>query len=170
MLRSQTTRMLALAAVTTLLLAVCTTTAKAAGPKRFRFDAGVASCFVPDNVYGGSGPTITAPSVRYRNSRTSSVSVSAFAIVVDASTRGRISYALIGTRRLARGASASFPTKTVPIPDRSASKFFPVGVHVQLDVRRRGSLIQIWTGVPSAYDTYTNGAFFPTCTGRASWC
>jgi hypothetical protein len=96
--------------------------------------------------------------------------VRAFAIVVNTATGDSISYQRLGDRRVARGASTSLPATTVPLPERSTSNFFPAGIHIQLEVRYRGSLIQIWTGIPSGYDTYTNGAFFPTFTGRASSC
>lgn len=171
MLKPHITRSLVVIAVTGVVAAILAMTATAApAAKRFKFDAGVASCYVPNNVYGGSGPTITAPSVRFTNQRRSLQKVTAWARVVDLSTGNWISYARIGFRSIAPGYSATFPAKTVPLQERSTSNFFPAGVYVQLDVRSHGRLIQIWTGIPSAYDTYTNGAFFPTYTGRNAWC
>lgn len=170
MLESTVIRLVALTVTVAAIVGASSTAADAAGPKRLNFKAGLASCFIPNNVYGGEGPTITAPSVRYRNARKSSVRVRAWAIVVNETTGKRISYRRIGDRKLARRRSTAFPSITLPLPERSTSSYYAVGVRVQLEVRYRGSLIEIYTGIPSAYDTYTNGGYFHTYTGRASVC
>jgi hypothetical protein len=163
-------RLTLLVALTSAIVAagVCTTTA-AAVPNR-TFNAGIGECFLPHNVYGGSGPTITAPSVRYTNLKRRQVRVRAFAIIVNAQTEQWIRWQRFSTRTLRRRQAATFPEWTLDLPSPTTSAFWPAAIRVRLEVFYKGSLVEVWTGKPSKYKTYTNGAYFPTYTGTAAWC
>ena len=41
---------------------------------------------------------------------------------------------------------------------------------MRLEVYLKGKLVEVWTGEPSSYKTYTNGAFKRTYTGTATFC
>jgi|SoiMethySBSTD1v2_1073268.scaffolds.fasta_scaffold40359_5 hypothetical protein len=134
------------------------------------FDAGIGRCFLPQNVYGGSGPTITAPSVRYSNNTRRLVRVKAFAIIVNAQTGATVRWRFIKAVSLRRRHAGTFPETTLDLPTRPTSAFWPAAIHVELDVYSRGKLAEVWTGRPSRYKQFTNGAFFPTYTGTGPWC
>jgi len=134
------------------------------------FNAGVGRCFLPDNVYGGSGPTITAPSVRYSNNTRRLVKVKAFAIIVNAQTGATVRWSFIKAVSLRRRHAGTFPETTLNLPTRPTSAFWPAAIHVELDVFSKGRLVEVWTGKPSSYEQFTNGAFFPTYTGTGPWC
>jgi hypothetical protein len=158
-------RLALLAAVVIGLASLCATAASAG-----TFDAGTGKCFLPQNVYGGSGPTITAPSVRYTNATRRLVKVKAFAIIVNAQTEKWIRWKFIGSVSLRRHQFGTFPEATLDLPSRSTSAFWPAAIYVRLEVFSKRKLVEVWTGKPSEYKIFTNGAYFPTYTGTGPWC
>lgn len=148
----------------------CAEAAPASAPRQHTFDAGVASCFVPTNVYGGTGATITAPSATYTNGGSRVLRVKAFAIIVDESSGRWIRTYFSGVWRVQPHARAVVPEVTLDLDFRGLSNYFPAGVRVRLEVYRKGLLRDVWTGVPSRYATYTNGAFSRTFSGMNSFC
>jgi hypothetical protein len=164
------------AALIALLVCACVIaglTARAAWARvrQHAFKAGIASCYIPHNVYGGTGQTITAAQTAYTNDDApATVQVKAFEIIIDTSTQKWVRTYYAGSRTVARGVRVVFPEVTLDLDFRSVSNFFPAGVRTRLEVFRNRRLTDVWTGVPPLYKIFTNGAFFRTYSGTGSSC
>jgi len=64
----------------------------------------------------------------------------------------------------------AIPETTLDLPTRSTSAFWPAAIRVRIEVFHRGSLVDVRTGKPHIYKTWTNGAFFDTYAGMRPWC
>jgi hypothetical protein len=161
MSRPRVARFLLIGLAVASLVVLPATTALAAAPN-YSFDPGPGSCFLPDPGPFGyvSLPTITAPSVRYTNPSRHSVTVRKWSIIIDSVTADPRGYHYVGSRKVARRKSVTFPEDEVYIPSRSTSNYFEVKIQVRLEVYyKSNSPFAIYTGTSSLYTIWKNGAY-----------